>query len=220
MGLFGLLKRRRNVELSAFSLYAANLNSHTPDLAMLEEREHLLLFVTDDMQRGHHNHKLLGDSPEFVMQTTTFDKFSFWRKEAGLESYPIALRTAFTNDVYDIRTGHQRGAPPAPIRGELFKVRPETFLKLDKHRLNGVEFKRERVKLNLNFRWVHYSQQHGAHISERFMQPVRAFMYVGIGTYWMPQIDNNFSPIRLNRPVVDKDEFYYSFLRPSKHDSR
>jgi hypothetical protein len=210
---------------------------HTPDIAILQQYELQLLFCPDDLKAGHRNEKLLGDEKMLMSKAFTEERYTFWRKNLALESYPIPLDRD-TSDELAPSWADQKGAPRARIGGELYALRPNLFIDLDKFKENGVQFTRQRVKLIVPYKnvMVHdwredvkdknrislSSTEKKMYSDMRFFtsqwkfKTVRAWMYMGSNTYWEDQLETfsgRFSPVKIFRPNSPEIEPYYSFTK-------
>lgn len=156
---------------------------YTPDVSDLERREKQFLFVPDEMMERHEDHARLGVGVAKVAMVITQDHFSLWKRKLahGLEVIP--LKEGYSN------------APLSPIRGELFLIRSQQLFKLDSHRTNGIEYKRERVKLILPYTEtrLHYGQSgYYEEIVKKLDHSLNAWMYIGIKEFWSDKLDGGY----------------------------
>lgn len=186
----------------------------TPDFLWLEKHPFCLLFVYDEMMLNRRQYKLIGEDSVNMGHALTADRnWTLWKKRLGEETFPIPL---LGEAAKGIKTAPGIGL--GRIKGELHAVRPHLFWeKLDSQYLNGVEFKRERVKL---LRPYHLQQDGGTMDCNEFVASTRAWMYVGINDYWVPQLDAGYAyqPVGMYSPRVkwvDGHEMgnYYSYTR-------
>lgn len=189
-------------------------NVMTPDLWKLIQYQRQLIFVADDMMRGHKNHALIADAAALAVTHPTcysLDKFTMWHKDLGHHSFPILMEETYKP------TAFNRWPPElARVKGELYAIRPPQFIVLDKHRQNGVQFRRKRIAVTLPYRQVLYSKARPLpEISREYVHTVQAWTYVGIPEYWDKQFGDLFrtSGIDLRehdvpRPWIDK---FYKF---------
>ena len=129
------------------------------------------------------------------------------------------------------------GLPPvAKIKGEVYLIRPQRFLELDRYHQNTVEYTRRRVRLIVPYRKVLWLKDHhldpafgvttavnrlnyqgkSVKTTQEFVAIIRAWMYIGTPTYWDPLISLfDYAPIEAfygkNRRWCEQ---YYSVRRP------
>lgn len=191
------LIKRPNPE---FMWWMTEITKFTPDIATLELYRWQLMFVTDDLKRDHPQHDLLGEEAKSAFPGFTVKKFHFWQPKNPFFGYvPMALEDGYTNPVV--------GFPPvANIKGEVYVIRPQRFLALDRLKQNGIEYERHRVRLVVPYRKVELLKDHNLDpsfgIQELFARSeyagssirtseettciIRAWMYIGKPQYWDP----------------------------------
>lgn len=207
---------------------------HTPDLPLLEQFEYIRLFVYDRMMKNHSWHKLLGPESERVAHAFTKHPYKMYDKDLGKESFPVIIRPGNGDHLHE-KYGELRG--PALIRGELHKVRPLTFLTLDKEMENGYVFTRKRIRLLVPTKVIQFQRERVADLKgstvnavrsvfteEPLMREARAFAYVGNPEYWKDMIADDYfgiqapsyllSPSEMRRHNNSKLDPYYIFDRP------
>lgn len=123
-----------------FALLSFQPSIFTPDISRLEKYEHQLLFVCDDWMRDRRGRHFIADHCEHQCFGFTMNSYRYLthRGHLGYDVDPIHLPL-------EDSTGWK-------IKGEVVKVRPDVFLKLDKLKLNGVSshipmLKRRRVHI-------------------------------------------------------------------------
>lgn len=166
--------------------------SFTPDLFRLEKYPYHILFVCDDL----HKHDLLKDVEN--LETSAFTRDRYWmHTHKVIEEHPPVIT----------ETLHGRGHP---IKGWLYKVKPNQFISIDKYKENTVKFKRCKVDVIVPYRY----KIDGRIFSETQHQ-LRAFMYVGIPEYWDSLIDAGltFEEVKkfTHRNLLDGE--YYSYTQ-------
>jgi gamma-glutamylcyclotransferase (GGCT)/AIG2-like uncharacterized protein YtfP len=174
----------------------------TPDMWNMERRQFQLLFVYDEMMNGHRQHNLISEHSVGVATAFSQEKFILWRKNLGKESYPIPLTKRYTS------------VPPARIKGELYAVSSPQYKELDKYKVNGVHFIRVRMNVDIPYRQlVKTRQDQGTVLLEEKIQTIRAWMYVGVPSFWDDMIDSGylFSPVRSYTPNREWLGNYYYF---------
>lgn len=195
------------IDKKVFRDYVQSLRKgtqYTPDVPSLERKVYQFLFVPDETMSVHFDHDRLGSRARKVYDVQTVDKFALWKKKLGPQTSAIPVRVA------------HRGAPLRSIRGELFLVRSQQLFHLDSHRLNGVQFKRERLKMVLPYTQTHLRfGEFGYFLEEEAMidNTINAWMYVGVTDYWDPLLDGgySYSPVRRFTPHNKKLSEYYFF---------
>lgn len=193
--------------------FVFDVHKHTPDLWKLEQFAFQNIFVSDDLMTGKKHHSIIKDaaySGEPIHPVCyTFDKFTFFKKDLGEHSFPVSLP-------WDYRpTSHLRWpVVPARVKGELYTIRPKSFIELDKLRLNGVQFHRQRVRVVLPYREVRFDKKHILpNITDDYILTTTAWMYVGAPKYWDDQIGGIFQSCQVDTNTFDQpkkwiDEFY------------
>jgi hypothetical protein len=199
----------------------------TPDFPWLERHEWVYLFVYGEDQRFGRKYDLIKE--ESFFRATAFtqnDQFAMWKKKLGEETLAIPIEGAdrvwdgngvTSRKLYKMKTTEQKPGVLGRIKGEWHQVRPWVIETLDKAYLNGVEFKRERVKLLVPYR----IQQGGVGVDHNeFIKVVKCWMYVGIKDYWIKQLDGgmDFMPVGAYAPrtnVIDGTRIgtYYAYTR-------
>jgi len=169
-----------------------DLATTAPDIWKLEMYMRQLIFVPDDLKYGGPNHQLISESSwtkePLHPACYTHSNYTFWKKDLGDKSYPVVLPENYRP------SGFIRGEIiPAPIKGELWAIRPSCFRVLDKHRNYGVQFIRDRVPITYPYREIGFNKKQPLpKISDEYFTTVTAWMYIGIPEYWDPQIGGIF----------------------------
>lgn len=193
----------------------------TPDIWKLEQSMYQLIFIPDDMMRGKHNNKLIADAGKDGETPVhpacfTLERFTFWKKDLGVESFPIPLPKEFEP------SGYLRVRPtPAKIKGELYAILSPRIKKLDIHRQNGLQFRRERHLISLPYTQVRYNSRADAELYSKVpvlrecLHTVSAWMYIGIPEYWDDLISDMFQVRECPKFELDQPKFwvteYYKF---------
>jgi hypothetical protein len=186
-------------------------SEYTTDVPELDRCSHHHLFVFDDLQRGKRNHShLIGD---WVATAFTEAQFHLWKRVSDTEeTLYIALPKEDQNDTTEWSEAFKlrnRFNHWAKIKGELWKVTPQTITELDKYMQNNVLFKRRRVALEVPLKSI----DNGA--VERTISSQEAFMYMGVPTYWEPRLDGgyHFQPMTIfNHPSFSRRYYSYTAL--------
>lgn len=192
----------------------------TPDIYRLEKYQLQLLFVYDEWLSDRRENFILEDSGEKIGVGFSKDRFDFLIKSTDNSS------VAFPEP-----SGHR-------IKGEVHAILPETFIKLDKLKLNGLKSIRDRVTILYPYRdarWLKnspdgYFTQDG-HILPEALQglkyeegPEKIFhlechMYMGHPEFWMDMIYSNpfmFDRVPRFEPKKDKQwlDAYFKYQNP------
>lgn len=205
---------------------------YTPDIAKLEQRKYHLLFVCDDCMRRHgRNEEFLSEDTYRMAAFTSDDELSMWKKIAGTQSFPVPIKGYRWNELRSVEEKREQSTKisvmnlnatrTGRIKGELYKVSTKTLVNLDNHRLNGVQFERQRVKVIIPYR---YQSGHVGVDDQEFVQTAKAFMYMGILDFWAPLL-----PTKMFEKVTDYEaarrksydhtirNYYYYSLHEAKN---
>lgn len=175
---------------------------HEFDYSIFDVHEKLprFLFEYGELQKDF-KMDLLRDP---LLEGYTQQKFSLWKHNSVEGNMPIAVNCAFDN-------GHLV-IPKRRVKGELYKVEPDTLRILDNYREDGVYFKRKIVQVTL---------PQTNNIGEHYV--TRAWMYMGPETMWKERIDWDFNFYRGRNgefsPVKDYVDYkngfgnYYHFTK-------
>lgn len=200
-------KRQKSILVPSLEWYdaAQKMTQYTPDLLALQELTAHNLFVYDDMMTGGGKHNLLAGCQR-QCSAFTLNGFSLWKKKLGNETFPIALTNTF-NKGRKINAFTQ--CQTARVKGELYSVSTKKLLELDTHKVNTLQFERQRIILKIPFTVEYedqpYARTHGIRLW--------AHAYIGKSNYWDGLIDNG-AQFNLVRKFNGKDEFtppYYWF---------
>lgn len=166
----------------------------TPDQAILEQYYEQLLFVPDDMKEGGKHHDLLQDicwgGPKNP-SVYTHNKFLAFRRDLGDYSTALVMPSDYKPEGFFM---NQEPPTPARVQGELYSVQANRIYLLDKHKQNGVQFARQRVKITYPWRYVSYGKVHPIpKISSHSFITIVAWMYVALPRYWDPMIGGVFA---------------------------
>lgn len=175
------------MELKAFNKYALGLYPHTPDINYLEEKSSHLLFVCDDTQDGFENNKLLAGG---IQSYTAFTvrEYGMWVRLSDMLPIPLRLDKSSIDH-------------PARIKGQLWIVPTEVLISLDNLRKNGVEFARQRVKVEIPYRIETFKPDYGPNHPDqlkwvrelsgnKLSQDQHPWMYMGKRTFWNEHISH------------------------------
>lgn len=149
MGLQRLLPRALQLgPLIPKHVVASLGQSHprTPDYYDLAHRRELHVFVADEMMHGHRAQM----PEEFARRYSgaySVDGFLMFQKKLGKYTFPVVMRKdpQFT-------CGAMQRAAVAPLRGELWIIKPEFIVALDNYRENGQTFHRHLIDVSIPYR--------------------------------------------------------------------
>ena len=165
--------------------------------------------MADELMTGHRGHDLLENDDVLTDKCVAYThrKFSMFRKNLGKASYPIILPP--TED----HPGTIARAELAPVRGEVYFVKPYQMIELDNYKNNGVVFNRERVFLDIPYREVELRDGERILGEWKHHKSMSAWMYIANPEYffWNNYIENDsFSPLKLKIPADrNLSPFYY-----------
>jgi hypothetical protein len=194
---------------------------YTPDIAKLEKYEYQRVFVCDELMSARRQH--------FVIEADIVHRI-----------------VAFTKDNFDYLLSPDGVALPIPredgyvIKGELIIIRPNVIRKLDKLKLNHVQFVRRRVHLTDPYKpygitnngvgkgyWMEDGtllpealQGKKLWIGEELLADQEAWMYQPHRDYWGYQLKRRpelFDRVPRFKPKKEKtwlNEFYYQYQNP------
>ena len=183
-------------KVRALNITANARAKYTPDIAMLQQRQHPLVFVYDEMMQAHPKYAdILGNGSAFAYNGFTQNLFYLF-KEKGFKDTRAFI---FEADLLRL--------PKRRVFGELHYAEPETFFKLDEYKENGVQFIRRREKID-----IYYSQllkpvlgdaqsrqefkqvfdTEAPVILKHLVQTVYAWTYVAVTPYWYNLLDGGY----------------------------
>jgi len=168
---------------------------YSPDIAQLEQFEHQLVFVCDELMPLHRNHGLVEGYTD-TWTAFTLNPYTMFKKKLGEQSWPVVLDKKFSQ------------VPFTHVKGELYALRPGRFKELDTYYKNGVDIVRRRVMLLVPYLYRNTQEARlvaGEEILPAWtykMHIVRAWMYLAIPEMWMHIIDSGylFSPVKTFSP--------------------
>jgi hypothetical protein len=167
----------------------------TPDLHRLSNHYIQLLFVMDQLTVNDRG--LLNEDVALKLgYGFTRDKYSFWKKKLGHETFGIPLEnTSFF------------AVPKARIKGSLYAVSVTQFWeKLDFYYQNGVLYERKRIKIVIPYVKELRRPDSIPEIEKRSCF-LSAWAYIGVRDYWYHQLDAGyrFSPVHCfgNKKIVN-----------------
>lgn len=188
---------------------------YTPDNSKLEQYEFLLLFSPDETQRGYPKYNLIEDSA-FMCHAFTQGLFNYWQQRDG-QLIPLEATAPAAVKYFP---------PSLRIKGELHAIKPYQFRELDRWKQNTVQYIRKRVKLLVPYSEViisDYYDEDGKELPRCLqgkkgvkgpeqVQPVKAWMYVGIDQYWDPLLSPfNFHAVQHHESRREWLKEYYSY---------
>lgn len=188
----------------------------TPDIAKLEAGPFQLVFINDDIRRGHKNHDILTPQSRKVGRGFTQDKFDFHVGKSTGKALPIVNKEGLR------------------VKGEIYAVPSNHIPVLDNHYDNGIQFARLRLKILItdkDHRLMSIGSEEflkqlppGAirtvpelgirhYTSNKHVYMISAHMYVALKNYWVEDINKLFP---LAHPTFPKEELlwlpkYYTY---------
>jgi hypothetical protein len=187
----------------------------TPDFAQLDERPAHLLFFYDARMSGFRpetDGSLLWDG-------FTVEPYTMLKTRLGKASYPVVLEKNYEEHAFpaeavnfdgSVRTLNYKGdSSRVPIKGQVWEIPTKTVLLLDKEMNNTVYYNRKKVKIHVPFHQVMWSKERGDFVTERLIEKVKAWMYVGNDEYWSALAQDPVTHYQANRPINGFDKFYF-----------
>lgn len=197
---------------------AEEVSKYTPDMAKLSRHKSALLFIPDELMRGHSMYGLIDGMSEFRGRCFTAESdYIMWKKDVGIDSMAVPMQGPWQRD--HLKNFKINGGPMFPLSricGELYKItNTEFFTKIDRYKQNTKEFLRQRVDILLPYR-IKKDKQYS---TEQHLQPLHAWMYIGIPSYWEDFIKSpHFKPLNYIEPNTPRlgqlrMDHYYFFAR-------
>lgn len=216
-------------DASAMLHQSMALTKFTPDIDILEGYEWQLVFVADELKKDHAKHHLMGVEAKYNFPAFTQKSFTYWTGPPW--DSPIPMRAE-----HDSILSRIVGMPPvAKIKGEIYSIRPRSFIDLDTYKENTVQFQRERVRLVVPYRkllWLRdkdldplfkVQQALGqAALTKSIMHTpettciIKAWMYIGRPAFWDPLLTTyEYSAVESHHSNTRRwCETYYNIRRP------
>lgn len=208
-------------------LQSTPIQTHTPDIAYLNQREHQLVFICDGMQHRLPDHASIEAYTGGVWPAFTEAPFSLWHRREDDNVIPLPYMNEFKRLT-------------APIKGQLIRMLTPRLIKLDEDKQNGIQFNRVRVDLSVPHRlsWptrdregirylfnkrdvvkhgyappTHHHENDESFVMVTRYSTVKAWMYLGVPNYWKDQLDGGFAfkPVTRFTPNNKKLTPYYMF---------
>lgn len=188
-----IVEASKTVDLSFLKDIQVNTNTH--DLCELERQNFVLLFIYDEMMKGRLHNVLLGEGSFKIATAVTKDDFYLCKNTEGDSIRVIMLR--------------HYPQSSKPVQGELWAIHPSSIITIDKYKVNGVQFKRNKIDVV-----IPYKKGKVAH--KEFYKTVSVFAYIGRDSYWKDLIDGgyNYSPVRTfkHKDFIKGDYFFFTPL--------
>lgn len=190
--------------------WMASTLRYTPDLALLQEKEHWWIFICGEEMSKHHKDWLMDPEKPRYEAFTAKEDYILWRKYLGQKTVAIPLLADSIPYVKNMKLNNNCMYPAARLRGQLFKILPEHFIELDEYKENGVVFDRQRVDI-----LIPYSSLDEDVNQKRHLKYLQAWMYVGKPDFWRLMGDSPLlvpsDPIRADKLGKMPMEHYYYF---------
>lgn len=185
----------------------------TPDAAILDQYWAQNIFVYDHMMKGFSKNKHFLQEPAQHRWAgfTQSRNMVLWKKCLGRETLPFALEVED-----DMKHGKSSLlGKPACINGQIYTVRPYQIRDIDKHLMNGVQYERKRVTVEVPYGRTHLYHQGKSEFHPR-VSLVKAWMWVGKSDYWkdLMTVGSNFAEVKLytaNEGRENLERQYYFF---------
>lgn len=208
-------------------LQSTPIQTHTPDIAYLNQREHQLVFIYDGMQTRLPEFDKIESYTSAAWPAFTEAPFSLWHRREDDSVIPLPYLNEFKRLV-------------APIKGQLMRMRTSRMIKLDEDKFNGVQFERVKVDLSVPYQCfintrdrdglrylfnktdeikhgyrppTHHHENDESFVIVTRYSPVRAWMYLGVSNHWKDQLDGGFAfnPVTRFKPNNKLLNPYYHF---------
>ncbi len=218
--MFNFMRKTKPNEVAELVKSFEQGKEFTPDYPFLLTRNYQFFFITDDMMTGHRANGLLQDPSQSFKLWAGYTQrpFVMAKKVLGKATYPMLFDPTGQPNTKG-RIGMALAGKPAPIRGEVWAIRPRLILDLDTHRLNTVECNRQRVALSIPIQantqafkeFNHYGVPlYYDHKFTYVERSIRAWTYIGDYDYWYyqnPDLIRSVDPHEPNNP--DNKPYYY-----------
>ena len=161
---------RADADWARYSQEASKKALFTPDLAELQQKETINIFLYNEMQTGQPNHGKLGPTAIYRgCGYTASSAYSMWTKRLGNETFPMALK---------IEDDHVLGqtsliGDPGQIMGEVYTIRPFEIIPLDEYMLNCVYFERTPTQILVPFKTDPKNDKFDFVVAEAYMWTAR-----------------------------------------------
>lgn len=187
--------------------------AYTPDVARLEQFYLQNVFIYNEFMRGCHQFKpvMEGNVRKLGAAFTRQDNFTLWKKNLG------DVSEAFAMELFE---EHRFGnssffGPPARLLGHIYTMRPYQVMALDKCMLNGVAFKRKRIKVDIPYSLPEDMNDPAESARLRRVESINVWAYIGNMDYWSNQMDpkrQRFSPVS-TYSIKGEDNPYYFYAQ-------
>lgn len=154
---------------------------YTPDVEALFRSQYQLLFAYGEEQPEHPRHQALIGVPPCGWTGYTLKRFACYKRSLQDHSFPLAFE-----DLPSFYTCFNT-ALPMHVKGRIVPIASNRILSLDRHRHNGVWFRREFVRISIPYLEVNRGTNFES--TQRRWYISKAWMYIAIGEYWKNYID-------------------------------
>lgn len=225
MGLWNFLPDTFNVEkerdLPTKEYIQQQLNRYrfTPDIYKLDQYEKQLVFIADELMKAFPLHLNFIKGAQYCGTAYTHNLFSVFKYKVPGKVSPIVLPTKY------------HVPRSCRVKGELWLVPAYHIPFIDTYKMNGEVFQRLRVRVDTPFRELKTTEMLSSEervdkriktwynipkelLTEPRIASNRAWMYIGIPSYWEPLLDGGymFSPVKIfrSRNTSIGDYFYFT----------
>lgn len=189
----------------------------SPDVWQLEMRDMVPIFEYGEAMRTGKLYSMLGEHSFCVgVAFTCSSRFRMWQRNLEEVPFPIALEAKGKLKLFP----YKAVMPEGRIKGELHWVRAGALYALDKQRLNGIQFIRTPIAVDVPHRkeLKITNQSDGTYkkvlTGEQHYKKIEAFTYIGVSSYWNDLLDGGFHYPRSRyvTPEGVKSKPYYEFI--------
>lgn len=235
MGLLNVF--RRKITATSALLKGLELEyQYTPDIAFLQSQEKVNIFIYNELMSGRRDHTdLWYDQNVFEFCGAAYthaQNYVMWKKRwvVGQHTTPVALASevsykipqsylSSSKKIKDLKPSETMDHPEARVKGEIYSVRPQVLIDLDRAYLNGVQFKRIRVNAFIPFRLNLWDpKHHNYNLHDENYHSCRCWFYIGVPKYWDDVLDAGWTtfpvakfstPTKRKFPTLDIGDYYF-----------
>lgn len=200
------------MDWKTYNKFALSMTRHTPDIAVLEQKEFQLVFVCDDVMYSGKNYPIIKDCSAKISRAFTRFHYKYYVKPTDGTGVVVRVANQPRNR-YDFSCGLK-------IKGEIHCIQSTSMTRLDNHYENGVKFRRTRTQVLRNAtphgmilnkdtlgRPLPLALQGPKHflLPER-VDPIWVWMYTAVSDYWNPLLNGmDFNTVPVFEPKVERN---------------
>lgn len=171
----------------------------SPDALEVQKKIAWWVFFYDSYMIGRRDYSKIKNELDYKPATAfTEERFTLWKKTRHKfeAPYPIAIEDFDPRDktIWDPSDISTKMKHRAQIKGELHLLSTEQILELDTTKLNGIEWQRTKVKVEIPY----VVSREDVNRSMNKFTTRECWMYVGRREYWDRLIDAGFEFQRVN----------------------